>query len=274
MIIMDATRFTVLGGRGFVGSALAAELRRRNIGCVVPERDWQPDGEALGHVIYCIGLTSDFRWRPIDTIEAHVSLLNRILASCDCDSLLYLSSTRVYAKAAATGEEAPLVVSPADPSDLYNLSKLTGEAICLNQPSPRIRVARLSNVVGFDTDSANFVTALIQAALTEGRILLNSAAGSEKDYILAKDVARMLIRMALDGQHRLYNLASGCNVSNGAIASAVAAATGCSWSVAEGAPMWSFPPIETGRLKDEFGFAPATVLDEVPSLVERFRTRA
>jgi len=31
-----------------------------------------------GHVIYCIGLTADFRQKPFETIEAHVSKLAEV----------------------------------------------------------------------------------------------------------------------------------------------------------------------------------------------------
>ena len=52
-----------------------------------------------GHVIDCIGLTGDFRVRPLDTAEAHVGLVARCLAELQFDSFLLLSSTRVYARA-------------------------------------------------------------------------------------------------------------------------------------------------------------------------------
>jgi len=265
--------FTVLGGHGFVGRAVVGRLRGQGAEVVVPDRDWVPAGgrESLGHLIYCAGLTSDFRQRPWDTIEAHVCGLNRIVAAGGFISLLYLSSTRVYAKAKETAEDTPLVVSPQDPSDLYNLSKLTGEAICLRHPSPTVRVARLSNVIGPDGASGNFVNALIRAAITDGEFVLETAGSSEKDYIWVEDVADLLIRIATTGRQRLYNLGSGENVTNAAIAEAVAKATGAGWSESTNAPSWSFPPLDVRRLKDEFNVRHRPILSTIPDIVAALR---
>ena len=55
-------------------------------------------------MIYAIGVTADFRTRPFETMEAHVSVLCEILRDARLDSLTYLSSTRLYGGAASTGE--------------------------------------------------------------------------------------------------------------------------------------------------------------------------
>ena len=141
-------RYTILGGRGFIGTRLATHLRSLGHEVWVPERDDPAMFSApLGRVFYCIGLTADFRQRLLDTVDAHVCLLNRVLRSGNFDSLLYLSSTRVYAGAGSTHEGANLVVSPLLPGDLYNLSKLMGESVCLASGGPA-KVVRLSNVYG------------------------------------------------------------------------------------------------------------------------------
>ena len=85
--------------------------------------------------IFAIGLTADFRSRPLDTMDAHVSALAEVLRCGRFDSLTYLSSTRVYAGLPRGCGNATLVVNPSDASDLYNLSKLAGEALCLGRPT-------------------------------------------------------------------------------------------------------------------------------------------
>ncbi len=262
---------TVFGATGFVGSHLVAHLREQGVEPFTPARgddSWRE--RDLGHVFYCIGLTADFRQRPLDAIDAHVCVLNRVLRDARFESLLYLSSTRVYGGAGRTDEGADLRVNPNDPSDLYNLSKLTGEAACLSCPQPTVRVARLSNVFGPDPASANFLTAVVGSALRTGRIDLETARASEKDYIAVEDVARLLVAIALGGRHRLYNVASGRNVSHGDIVDRIAQLTGCEVSVKDDAAAIKFRPIDTARLAEEFESAGRPLLTSLPTLVASY----
>ena len=264
--------FTVLGAEGFIGGRLKARLVERGLAVRAPTRAELPAVEGdLGHVIYAIGVTADFRRRPWDTVAAHVSLLSEILQRVRCESFLYLSSTRVYARAPSTREDAALTVSPADPDDLYNLSKLAGEAICLAQSGGTVRVARLSNVYGFEAVSENFLPRLIRDALQAHRIVLRSAADSAKDYISVHAAADRLIDIALGGRHRLYNVASGVNTRAGDIAEAIGRAACASVEVEAGAPEVTFAPIDVSRLSAEFRHQPSPVLADVPDLVAAYR---
>ena len=134
-------RFTVLGGTGFVGAHLARFLRACGDEVAVPPRDAALSGD-LSHVVYAIGLTADFRTRPFATIEAHVCRLSRLLERAKFESLLYLSSTRVYARTSVALEDMALAVDPTVTDDLYNVSKLAGESLCLSRETPTVRVAR------------------------------------------------------------------------------------------------------------------------------------
>ena len=70
----------VIGGAGFIGSHLLAHLEKSGYECFAPARDDASVFEReLGHVIYCIGLTADFRQRPFDTVRAHVCFLAEVL---------------------------------------------------------------------------------------------------------------------------------------------------------------------------------------------------
>lgn len=239
--------FTVFGSSGFIGAHLVRHLAAEGEVVIVPPRDGPPPEGPLGHVIYAIGLTADFRSRPFDTMDAHVGGLTRILREGAFRSLTYLSSTRVYQKAASGHEDAALTVAPGDASDLYNISKLAGEAACLALDNPRVRVARLSNVYGPDMDAANFLASVIAEAVA-GHLRLASDPDSEKDFVPVDMVARALRRIALSGDARIYNVASGVNTSHGALAEQLRALTGCRLSIATDAPRTVFPPVETGRL--------------------------
>ena len=88
-------KFTVLGSSGFIGSHVASLAATNGHDVVCPTRNANLAGRSLGHAIYCIGLTADFRTRPHETIHAHVSKLQEVLQTTTFDSLVYLSSTRV-----------------------------------------------------------------------------------------------------------------------------------------------------------------------------------
>jgi nucleoside-diphosphate-sugar epimerase len=257
---------TVLGATGFIGRNLAAYLRAGGHEVWTPARgDAAVFTQPLGHVFYCIGLTADFRTLPFATVRAHVGLLADVLEQADFTALVYLSSTRVYARSQDTCEQAALVVDPNDPSDLYNLSKLTGESLCRSVRRNDIKVVRLANVIGADPGSDNFLFALIREARA-GRIVLQSAPASCKDYIWIDDVVRLLPQVACSGRHSLYNVASGMNLRHEEIAARLAALTGCTVAVAPGAAPQLFPVINIERLCHEFDFVPKPILAHLDML--------
>lgn len=270
--------FTIFGGRGFIGRHLANALKNAEQPVMIPARGADPATLGrLGHVIYCIGLTADFRDRPHDTMEAHVGYLSHILQSGDFESLLYLSSTRIYDGAPQGIEEMMLSVDPWSPNDLYNLSKLSGEALCLNHRNPKVRVARLSNVYGpamFTPDDGgqNFLGSIVRSAIDDGEVVLQTAAGSSKDYIHISDVVRALAMIAIDGEDRVYNVASGSAISHEQLLERLSEITGCAWTHVPDAPLVSFPRISTDRIARAFrnagiDWSPIQVLDRLPELV-------
>jgi nucleoside-diphosphate-sugar epimerase len=267
----SSKQFTVLGARGFIGAQLVSHLEANGHVVYAPERgDTQVFQRKLGHVLYCIGLTADFRTRPFDTVRAHVSVLAEVLEKAEFNSLVYLSSTRVYARSASGKESAPLTADVSDPSDLYNLTKLTGESLCRSCNRPNVKVARLSNVIGLDHQSDNFLFALIREAIS-GRIELQSDPESAKDYILLDDVVALLPRIAVEGKGWLYNIASGSNVAHREIVALLALLTRCEVAVRPDAPLSVFPEIDIGQLRKEFNFSPLSLLGYIPDLVEKFR---
>lgn len=264
------TSYTVLGASGFLGSALVRSLRSKGANVLTPARTESLAGRQLGHVIYCIGLTADFRQRPFDTVKAHVSFLSDVLENSDFQSLLYLSSTRVYAGACVTQEDSPLTVTPGNASDLYNLSKLLGEALCLNCGKSNVRVARLSNVVGYDPGSGNFLMSLIAEALS-GKVRLGTALSSCKDYIDLDDVISLLPRIAQSGRKTLYNVASGQNMTHQEVCSVLQKTTGCLVEEIRGAVPQQFPGIDVQRIEEEFAFHASDPLLHVPQIIERWK---
>lgn len=269
--------FTLIGGTGFIGSALAARLRAQGHEVATPQRghtEWT--SRALGHVIYAAGVTADFRLRPFDTLRAHTTLLAELLEQARFESLLYLSSARIYRHSESGDEDAAIRVRSQDPEALYDLTKLAGEALCHASGRAQVRIARLTNVVGADFGSRNFLFDLIRAACDHGQVELRSAPASAKDYVLLDDVLEMLPRIALQGRQSCYNLGGGRQLRHDEVLAPLLAASGARLSVREDAPLIGGPAVDIGRLRREFGYAPAAVLPRIPDLVQHYRnlTRA
>ena len=261
MTHLPLAHFTVIGASGYIGSRLVAHLRAGGHTVGAPARgDARWLQRPLGHVLYCAGLTADFRTRPFDTVDAHVGLLAEVLRHARFESLLYLSSTRVYMGAASTHEDAALSVLPGDPTYLYNLSKLTGESLCHASGRPGVRVARLSNVVGpgMDAASGNLVADLVRQS-REGHIVLRSDPQSAKDYVHVDDLLDWLPRIALAGRAATYNVASGRQTQHAQWLAWLQARTGCTVEVAAQAPLQQFAPIDVRRLQGEWGVSPRAV---------------
>ncbi len=269
------SRFTILGAGGFIGGALVARLRAGGHAVNAITRAILPSflagGAPGGHVIHCIGLTADFRSRPLATADAHVGLVGRILAEVDLESFLFLSSSRVYARAELGREDAEIAVQPGQPGDLYNITKLAGEALCLSDPRPAVRVARLSNVYGRGMGTYSFLGQVLTEGAASGAVMLRQSLRSAKDYVALDDVVSAVPAIAERGQARLYNVASGVNTSHDAIAGVLTRRLGWRVEVAETAAAVRFPRLDVTRLAVEFGAPASTVLEDLPGLADAVR---
>jgi nucleoside-diphosphate-sugar epimerase len=264
---------TVLGASGFIGSHLVRRLEELGMPFDAPRRDQTIFNGNAGHLIYCIGLTADFRSRPFDTARAHVCKLLEVLQEVEFDSLLYLSSTRLYgAGMSEAREEDSFRFNSLNPGDLYNISKAMGESLSL-ACGKNTRVVRLSNVYGDDLTSDNFLPSVIKEALSEGNVILRTSADSTKDYVNIRDVVDGLINIATKGKQTIYNLASGVNVTNQQLMDRISQLTGCSVEFEQEAPAIRFPPINIDRMRTEFEFQPSNVLADIPTLLESYGGR-
>ena len=264
-------KFTVVGANGFIGSALKAMLHTQDFNVFAPTRGANElFTMPLGHVIYAAGVTADFRTRPFDTHRANTCLVADLLERAEFESLLYLSSARIYRHAENSVEDALIYVQPGDREDLYDLTKLTGEAICHASGRDSVRVVRLTNVVGPDFSSQNFLFDLIRSACETGQIDLRSAPDSAKDYVLLHDVLGILPRIATTGRHSCYNLGSGRNLTHAELLEPILAITGARLVVRDDAPKSVVPPINIARLQNEFGFQSSSVLSHIPQLVHEY----
>ncbi len=268
-------KFTVLGSTGFVGGAMARFLRADGIEVYTPPRTTASlRGENLGHVIYSIGLTGNFRQKTEETIEAHVHVLRRLMEGATFDSWLYLSSTRLYAGLPAglpATEDVDLRLKPGA-DGIYDFSKLLGESICLANSNDTVRVARLSNVYGAGQSEHTFLGSVVRDVVSSGKTILNQSPESSKDYVSIDDVTEILKSIAIHGQERLYNIASGRAVTHGQLAD-IMRKSGYGVEFSQGASTHVFPSADITKIKREFGNNMRNLVDDLPHLLEECQKR-
>jgi nucleoside-diphosphate-sugar epimerase len=258
---------TVIGGRGFIGQVLVQHLHTLGWSVWVPERDhgWPDSERELGHIFYCAGLTADYLQHPERTVEAHVSLLARVLQSTHFTSLVYLSSTRLYdgLPAGTTAQETALLpVAPHIPRHIYDLTKLTGESLCHVFGQGKARVARLSCVYDTTPQAQGFlpdVLRMVQAAAPGEAVTLISSPHFSRDYIHVNDVVRGMVDMAQGAQQVVYNLASGINLTNAALAALIEQHSGRKVRFAHENLSAEPATVCMDRLEREWGWRPRTV---------------
>lgn len=262
---------TVLGASGFIGSHLTAYLEQNNDDFFAPEKsDETIFSRHLGDVVYAIGITSDFRERPLACAEAHVCVLHRLIQEGNFDSLTYLSSTRVYGTNHHTSETRELTVNPTRLDDIYNISKLMGESIVIHSGRPNMKVVRLSNVLGENQNPDTFLAQLLKEGFNLGHVTFQQALDSTKDFIHIRDAVFFLRQIATLNESGIYNIAGGEIISNADIAGHLERILGFKTSVADNAPTRSFNLINIDKVVKLFGVKPRSFSDYFPELLHHY----
>lgn len=266
---LHGQHFTVVGAAGYVGSRLHATLRARGAQVWAPARDepWAAT-RPLGHVIYCAGLTADYLARPFDTVQAHVSLLAQVLQQGQMESLVYLSSTRLYdgLGGVRVREDAVLPMDPSNPRHLYDLSKGLGESLCHVVGQGRARVARLACVYEGPEDDDGFLPMLLRQVLAArsagaASVKVDSSPHFARDYVHLDDVVDALVRIAVQGRQPVYNVAGGANVSNAQLFDYLERRWGCRVQPTLDTRPAPAPLVDIERLRGELGWQPRALFD-------------
>lgn len=221
---------TVVGAAGFVGVRLAQRLRAEGWDVWAPAKgDADLLARDLGVVFYCAGLTADYDRRPFDTVEAHASLVSRLVEAGRFERLVYCSSTRLYdgQRKDVVHEAEPLIFDPADPRRVYDLSKALGENLTLARTGGRGAVARLSNVFDWADGAPGFLSEWLIAARGSRDLELDSSPNIARDYIHLDDTVAALMAIAA-APVGVFNVAAGRLTTNAGIARVFEAA---GWTV-------------------------------------------
>lgn len=273
--VIEYKMITILGASGFIGSNIVNELNRLGVSIFTPKRDEELHGLYLGHVIYCIGLTADAKFKHHETVTAHITKLQEIIIFTKYDSITYCSSTRLYINNLNTQEYVNINVNINDSFELFNLTKLTAELLLKNTVK-NYKIVRLSNIFGYDFDSENFITSIVRDSIEKNKIILRTTPDSSKDFLFINDAVNLIIKIATnDDAHGIYNVAYGANTTNFDIMNIIGTTTNSDVKYEEQAKSIKFPTINVEKIKNEFNFYPTnSILNFLPNFINKFKEKS
>lgn len=211
-------RATIIGGSGYIGSHLMHRLKSMGVEVIAPQHgeEVQLLGTDIGELFYCAGMTANFAANPVDTVQAHINLLTSLLSHCKYNSVVYLSSTRLYDRPMSMididqtiSEDDFLMLNPKNPRHLYDLTKAAGENLSLCIASNKASIARLACVWDNSQNSNGFMPSLIRklrglsarSPQTES-LNINSFSHVNRHYIHINDLIYALIQMSYKEEHK------------------------------------------------------------------------
>ena len=269
------SKFTVFGGRGFIGFEFVKELKAQGHDVFVPERDdisiYEID---LGTVIYCAGY-GDCQKDPFNVLIANVILLSTLLQKAKFDKLVYISSTRVYMNQELSNENSNLIICEDDSRRLFNLTKLTAEELCLKS-SRDCLIIRPSNVYGLALNSTLFLPSIIRNAINNSQVDMYITPSYAKDYVSVSDVVEStLALLEVKSIPRVVNIAYGQNVTAQEISDVLIKNTNTkiNWLKANFNSCEIFPETDISQLKELIDYKPRYVLDDFKLLIDEFKNK-
>ena len=151
-----------------------------------------------------------------------------------------------------------------------------GESLCHATGRGRARVVRLSCVYRGADDAEGFLPQLLRgvpqavahaAPGLPARLNVDSTPHLTRDYVHLDDVLQALVLIATRGTQPLYNVASGRNLSNRELFARLRELSGCELVAEQHHIVRPAPRIDISRLRREFGWQPADVLDKLAELL-------
>jgi nucleoside-diphosphate-sugar epimerase len=262
---VNKVRFTVFGSSGFIGRSVSEYLLKQGYEVITPKRDEiPPDNFNLGHVIFAIGANAGIPGNKIqDTIEANITALVDRISNSTFTSWLYLSSTRIYGFSDIPSSEQDIIHMTPGSENIYGISKLLGESICLSLTNPNIRIARLSNVYGRNQSKYTFLGSIKENIANSKHVTIFDHKESSKDYIAIDDVTSLIEKISLHGKQRLYNVASGKNIKHESIINCLSPNSNVNFDFNVDAIKRNYSPVNISRIVQEFNFKPRYLLDDI-----------
>lgn len=266
--------YTVIGGKGFIGSHIVKKLEDTGKDVWIPSRnDDSIYTKDLGIVIYCAG-NGDCAKTPFNVVEANITLLAKVVEKANFEKLIYVSSTRVYMNGPGSSENDDLVVCNDDNRRLFNITKLAAEELCIRS-GRNVVIVRPSNVYGLALNSTLFLPSIIRHAINNGEVNMFVRPEYTKDYVSVDDVADVSIYLSkvITANQHVFNIASGYNTNAQAIADVLVQHTQCEINWHEvNFPREYFPETDISAIKAIYkDYTPRNVLKDLEYMIRNFK---
>lgn len=265
---------TIVGGTGFVGTHLTAELKRNNIEFILLAREPNiPKGQNLGQLVYCAGF-GGCEQAPFNVLHANTALLSDLLEHCKVERVIYLSSTRLYLGNMSSSESCDLKVLSSDTRKLFNLTKMVAEELIIKSKVPHV-ILRPSNIYGDALESPLFLPSIVRDSLVKGEVKMFISPEYSKDYVSVFDLVDAIIMTLrnININNISVNIAAGENVSANQIADILIAHTNCN---VEWRGQFSddfFPVTDVKLMTTLFNIRPRRVLEDLPKMIDSFKEK-
>ena len=134
-----------------------------------------------------------------------------------------------------------------------------------NKPNDKRPIAELSI-----KESTNFITSLLKEIRQTGKLKLQTSMESGKDYIGISDVVKILHNISVNGKSRIYNVASGYNLTNKDIVDFIMNKRSFELQYQPNLPGIIFPQIDTAKIRNEFSFKSGNINDTLGNMISNY----
>lgn len=261
--------YTIFGHTGFIGSFLKKRLNKEIL--ILPDKNKFSFKKNLGNIIYCIG-SDNWINDTYNSYYANLGYIPEIIKKNKYSSFTFLSTSRIYRNLENTSESANLLINPNNLDDYYNIKKICAESFLLSQQEKIIKVIRLSNIYGFNKKTELVIPALIKSALKNKLIKIFINKKCSKDFLSIENIFPIILNIIHHGKSKIYNVASGKNISLEKIASKISLLTNCKIKYLQQKKIINEPIINIKKVQKEFNFKPSSnIIDDLPKLIDKYK---
>lgn len=254
---------TLLGPDGLLARGIEKELKARGVAHQrILSAENLPD-QKLGHVVCTTIPPGNGAPPPFAEVQA----LEMAVSTASYTSFLYLSTIEVYrnlTKGWVEDAQIPVQVAPKADTDI--LHALTCESVAL-AGGARCRVARLSCLYTDEGETTCGLTDALDIALRTKRLELSARQMRGCDYLSFENAVGVMISICESGTERIYNVASGYNVSGSEMAESLKRLAGVELAPIQGMDAGAIPAVDTKRIQTEFKFVGTNFVRDLPNLI-------
>lgn len=265
-------KYTVIGGKGFIGSKIVKSLESMGDNVWIPNKgDKSIFKKPLGVVIYCAG-HGDCNNGIYKVFDSNSVLLSKLLELADFERIVYISSTRIYMNQEEADENSNLTISENDSRRLFNLTKLLSEEL-LMKSGRKFSIIRPSNTYGMALKSPLFLPTIVRNAVDFGEINMHVSSDYAKDYISVDDVAELTVKISKDENaiNEIFNIASGENIKANEIIKILVSETSCKVNWHSNESLEYFPITNIDKILLRYNFKPRKVLNDLESMIKEYK---